>query len=231
MTNAEEFIDKYKILENCIKAKLNLENYDSALIKLGQQPQFRHLKNELDYLREIRNILQHQPNINGEYPIEPNRELIKKIEVITAYIDNPPKAFDKCIKVNNVCSANWEDLIFPYMEKMQQNTYTHIPILKDGFVEGVFSENTLFGALIEDELVYDKNKTTFNDNLIKKYCKLENHVSEVFKFISKNSYVEDVKEIFNNSFENKERLSMIFITENGNSKEKLLGILTPWDMF
>lgn len=230
MTNAELFIEKYKLLEKTIKNMLSLENYESALIKLQGLPQFRHLKDDLNYLREIRNLLQHSPTLKGEYPIEPNYKLIHKIDEIISYIDKPPLAYDKCIKINNVCCAKWGDLIFPFMQKMQEQTYTHIPILKDGIVEGVFSENTLFGALIEDELVYEKNKTIFSDELIKKYSFIDSHVSESFQFVPKNIYLEDVKEMFNKSFGKRERLSMIFITEKGSPKEKLLGILTPWDI-
>lgn len=230
MTNAEEFLKKYKILENSIKNKLNIENYESALIKLKSITQFKHLKDDLDYLREIRNLLQHRPLMNNSYPIEPNIELVYKIDYIISYIQKPPKTYDKCVKIADVCCAKWSDLIFPYMKKMKQYVYTHIPILNDGIVEGVFSENTLFGALIEDELVYEKDNTTFSDDLIKKYSIIDSHVSESFKFVSKNTYLEDVKEMFNKSVGKNERLAMVFITQNGNQKEKLLGILTPWDL-
>ena len=231
MSNAEEFITKYKDLENCIKEKFDLKNYDSALVELGKQPQFKHLKNDLDYLREVRNLLQHRPNIKGEYPIEPSIGLVEKIDTILSFLNNPPTVYSSCIRINDICFAEWDDLISPYMKIMREKVYTHIPILNEGIVEGVFSENTLFGALIEDELVYEKDKTNFNDNLIKKYSLIESHVSESFLFISKNTYIEDMKEMFNNAFNQRKRISMVFITENGNPKEKLLGILTPWDLF
>ena len=92
------------------------------------------------------------------------------------------------------------------------------------------SENTLFGALLEDELVYEKERTCFNNELIYKNCKLGNHITETFLFIKKDEYLEDVKELFLKSFKNKQRLAMLFITQNGRENEKLLGILTPWDV-
>ena len=116
------------------------------------------------------------------------------------------------------------------MVKMKENTYTHIPILENGIVKGVFSENTLFGVLLESELIYDINTTDFSEPLIKKYCNLTNHVSETFEFISKDIYLEDVKEIFLKSFQKKQRLAMLFITQHGKPNEKLLGIITPWDV-
>lgn len=97
-------------------------------------------------------------------------------------------------------------------------------------MEGVFSENTLFGALIEDELVYEKERTKFENPLIKRYCLLDNHVSEVFEFIPRSMLLEDAKQLFTNAFNKNQRLAMLFITEHGKQTEKLLGIITPWDI-
>lgn len=231
MTNAEIFINEFKNLENLLRVKFCIDDYSkSALKEIELLPQFRHLKEELKYIREIRNILQHKPQINGEYPIQPNKEIINSIKEIIEFINNPPKAYDKSIKINSICYASLEEKIYPYMQKMKENIYTHIPILQDGIVVGVFSENTLFGALLEDELVYEKEKTSFSDSLIRKYCSLDNHVTEQFCFIKKDMYLEDVKELFLKSFEQKHRLCMLFITQNGKRNEKLLGILTPWDV-
>ena len=231
MSNADEFIDKYKILENLIRKKFNIDSYnDSAIAKIEVLPQFRSIKEELQYARSIRNLLSHNSKINGNYPIEPNIELVKNLDRLIAYIDKPPKAYDKCIKITNVFHASWDDKIYPIMQEMKKNSYTHVPILNNGVVEGVFSENTLFGALIEEELIYDKISTTFSNDLIKKHTLINNHVSETFVFVKKDLLLEDAKDLFNKSFGRNERLSVLFITENGKETEKLLGILTPWDI-
>ena len=149
---------------------------------------------------------------------------------IIEYIENPPRAYSYCVKINDICFASDEELIFPYMQKMKEKVYTHIPILENGVVKGIFSENTLFGALIEDELVYEKEKTTFSAPLIAKYSQIENHASECFAFVKKDIYLEDVREIFQKNFEQNKRLAMVFITQSGRPEEKLLGIITPWDI-
>ena len=230
MSNAETFIRKYKDLEEIIQSKYGSRVDKSPIITLSEQPQFLRMKHKLDDLRHVRNILQHAQTYNGEYPIEPNQALLDLIDNIISLLTNPPKAFDKAIRIDRVCSATWDNKIYPKMELMKENVYTHIPILNNGIVEGVFSENTLFGALIEDELVYVKDETSFDAPLIKKHCLLDNHVSEVFKFIPKSMLLEDAKILFNKAFEKNERLAMLFITEHGKQSEKLLGIITPWDI-
>jgi len=231
MSNAEIFIDKFKVLEDLLRRKFNILDYNkSALNEIENKPQFKHLKSELIYIRDIRNILQHKPTFNGEYPIQPNSEIINNVQKVINYINNPPKAYDKCIQIQNVCYVKEDDLIYPIMLKMKDNVYTHIPILENGVVQGVFSENTLFGALIEDELIYQKDFTKFNTELIQKYCNIRNHVSETFAFIPREIDLEDVKEMFLKSFQNKQRLAMLFVTQHGRPEEKLLGIITPWDV-
>ena len=116
------------------------------------------------------------------------------------------------------------------MLKMKENVYTHIPVLDNKVVIGVFSEKFFLGALTEVEIIYDKFTTRFNDEFIFKHCLIDNHVTEVFEFVSKNTYLEDVKEMFKKSFSQHKRLSLIFITEHGRKDEKLLGIITPWDV-
>ena len=112
---------------------------------MEDKSQFRHLKDDLKYIREIRNILQHKPNINGEYPIQPNSQIVENIQRIIEYIENPPRAYSYCIKINDICFASGEELIFPHMQTMKEKVYTHIPILENDVVKEVFSENTLFG--------------------------------------------------------------------------------------
>ena len=231
MSNAKDFMDKFKVLENLLRDKFNIEDYNkSALKEVEDIPQFRTIKGDLRYIRQIRNLISHKTTINGEYPVEPHIKIVNKIQDIIDYINNPPKAYDKCVKINEVCYASKNEKIYPYMLAMKDNVFTHIPILEQGVVIGVFSENTLFGALIEDELVYEKEKTTFQNELINKYCCLTNHITETFSFIKKDLLLEDVKEMFLKSFKNKQRLAMLFITQNGKKDEKLLGILTPWDV-
>lgn len=232
MNNSEQFIEKYKELENIAVSKYGnvIDNKHGAVAQLEEMPLFYSIKSELKYIRELRNFFQHNKKIADDYPVQATDNLLLLIDSIIDKVKNPEMVYNKSIKFSNICYAGKDDLIYDYMLKMKENVYTHIPILDNKVVIGVFSENSLLGALTEEEIIYDKFTTRFNDELIFKHCLIDNHVTEVFEFVSKNTYLEDVKEMFKKSFSQHKRLSLIFITEHGRKDEKLLGIITPWDV-
>lgn len=232
MSNSDRFINKYNELEKIAYQKFpdDIKTDHGAVAQLEKMRIFYNIKDDLKYIRELRNFFQHNIKIDSLYPVEATDSLIELVERIILKVQNPPKVLDKCIRFEKICYATKDDLIYEYMLKMKKNVYTHIPILENKIVVGVFSENTLLGALTEEEIIYDKNETKFCDPLIFKHCTLENHVSEIFKFVSKDTYLEEVKEMFKRSFIDNKRLSLIFITEHGIETEKIIGIITPWDI-
>lgn len=62
------------------------------------------------------------------------------------------------------------------------------------------------------------------------FIPIEKHGSEFFKFVPRNTLLIDVEEMFQEELHNKKRLSVIFITESGKPTEKILGLITAWDV-
>ena len=114
------------------------------------------------------------------------------------------------------------------MKKMLDKVYTHIPILENNVVVGVFSENTILDFLVNEKRSCLDENTTISD--FKEYLPITKHKSEVFLFEKKNTYVYELERKFNEAFKNNKRIGMVFVTENGLSNEKLLGVLTAWDV-
>ena len=110
---------------------------------------------------------------------------------------------------------------------MIKNNYTHIPIYDNDKLIGIFSENSLFQYLFKDEIVEISNKTTFSEIL--NYISLDN-TKELIKFKSKKTLYDDIVSDFMNEFKNNQKLSCIMITENGKPNERVIGILTAWDI-
>ena len=59
---------------------------------------------------------------------------------------------------------------------------------------------------------------------------VEKHLSEVFKFVKRNTTILEAKKIFENELNENKKIGMVFITERGKKDEPILGIFTPWDL-
>jgi len=114
------------------------------------------------------------------------------------------------------------------MKTMNQYTYTYVPVLEDGVVVGVFSENVVFSYLVKHEIAAVDADITIGE--FGEFLPLDKHPSEFFKFVGKDALLIDVQELFKNELEADRRLGVVHITNSGKSTEKLLGMITSWDI-
>jgi CBS domain-containing protein len=153
---------------------------------------------------------------------------LNKYKKIKNEIINPVKVIDIAIKGSSIYSTTLDDNAFEVMKNMKENAYTHVPVLKNGSVIGVFSLYTVFAYLIEKGCVQISGDTKVGD--LSEYITFEGHQGEYFKFVPKDCPVIDIEDLFAKRLEDNKRLVTIFITENGESDERLLGIVSAWDV-
>jgi len=224
----ERFLDTYKKLEATVSAQYALSDSDSAVGFLERRAEFRSIKKELAYCREVRNLLTHNPKIDGRYAVEPSDAMIALLDRTISRVTNPQRAKHIWVPVAQVVCAQQEDLVRPAMVSMYEKSYTHIPIVKNGIVTGAFSENTLLTCLVEDEIISIGKNTRFSH--IARFLALDKHRTESFYFIGKEMPVSQIQDLFAKADQAGERIGLLFVTENGKQTEKLLGILTAWDI-
>ena len=121
-----------------------------------------------------------------------------------------------------------QDKVKEAMAAMQEYSYKYIPILDDGVLVGMFSAKTVLEIITSEGVDVFKDDTTFES--IKKYIAIENISSKTFAFVGNSTPLCEVKDIFKEDVENKERINIIFVTQHGKSDEKLLGIITAWEI-
>ena len=176
---------------------------------------------------DVRNLCSHENKINGKDIVEPSIYLYKELEKIVHEIENPKKIYDIDIKIDDIYKKEIQDYVKESINAMNEKKYTHIPIMEDGVCIGIFGEKTLFDYLAEDEIVIIDKNTTFEK--IKDYLSFEKNKG-IIMFAKRDLTVEELIKIFQDDFNNKQRLECILITQNGKSSEKLLGLLTIWDI-
>ena len=62
------------------------------------------------------------------------------------------------------------------------------------------------------------------------FIPIDRHESESFAFVSRDTLVIDIEDMFAKELRQEKRLAVVFITDNGDPNEKLLGLVTAWDI-
>ncbi len=228
MTRTETYIELYKRLEEAAVSRYGYPPDGRAIYQLERRPEFRSLKEELNYCREVRNLLQHRPRIGESFPVEPSGAMLALLRSVIDKVENPPQARDIQVPLAEVMYRSMEDLVRPTMLEMAQRGFSHVPILRRGVVEGVFSVNTVFDCLMEGEALGIDERMRFSD--IAAWLPPEKHRSESFRFIREDKLVDEVSAMIEKAQSRHDRIGLMFTTRNGRSDEPIIGLLTAWDV-
>lgn len=233
-SNSHKFISIYNELDKYMRKYLNENNETPNSVLITKMAKINKVfyKNKDDLLEfsRLRNAIVHNPNKKDADPIaEPHEFIVKKFEDIKNMVITPPIALNTiAIKAPYIFTTKMNDKAFEVMKKMNENTFTHVPVIENNKLIGVFSENTIFSYIVKnEEVIIDK------DCIIKDFDEFipnESHVSEYFEFVPRGALVADIEEIFQNGLNNGKRIAVIFITETGKQNERLLGLITSWDL-
>lgn len=225
MNNNELLIEKYKELEYAITKRYNLPKGASPIPYLESRNDFSKYAKELSYCREVRNFLQHENKINQEFAVIASDEMINKIEEIIEVVNNPVRIKDVYIKLDNVYYKGLGNYVYPSMVSMDHKRYSHIPIVENRKLVGVFSKTSIFKYLLEEDMNILDNDLRFID--INKYISLD---EEYYLYTTLNEPVGEVVEEVISNFKQGKRIAMIFVTKDGTDNGELLGLLTPYDI-
>ena len=229
MNNIDEFRKLFNEFEDETKKKLNYK-YDkiaecvSILAEKRWNPYFNE-RSFIEFCIRLRNIASH--NNNDNYYLITD-DTIARLKQILYEVKHPYKVYQKA--TTNIYSKTINDKVLLTMNEMSEKCYTHIPIYAEDnkTLVGVFSENSLFQSICEDDhcIVLDEN-TTFNE--IKKCIDLEKS-KEIVKFVSREDLYDDVVNEFIKEFKQGNKLACVMITNSGKETEKVIGIITAWDI-
>lgn len=228
MKNVDEFIEKYKILEDAIARKYNLTGNASPIAYIEKRREFSNIALKLSYCREVRNFLQHEPKIKKEFAVIPSNEMISLLDELINYILDLKKCKDIAIDIKNIYYCKLDDYIIESVLNINHLKYTHIPIIENGILKGVFSKTSLFNYMIsERKFSLDKN-LKFKD--IINYINININSSEKYLYCKYNEKVDNIKKIVENNYKNAIKVAIIFLTKNGKENEEILGMITPYDL-
>ena len=228
MSNTDEFLNRYRLLEDTIEHEYDLQPGTSAVNFIMHRREFADVREELDFCREVRNLLTHNPKVGGSYAVEPSDEMLSLLDKVKQRISNPIRARDIYMPTDKILWRKPEDSVLETLKLMRSNIYSRVPILNGGRVVGVFSKSTLLSYIIDQGSVTVEKSITFRD--LCDYLPPEKHNDETYRFIPDDMPITEISDLFGKALKHSDKIGMLFVTKNGKPGEKLLGILTAWDV-
>ena len=193
MTKTDQFLDLYKKLENTANTHYHIRGSGSAIAKLQRRQEFSNIHQELDYIRDVRNLLTHRPRIGEFYAVEPTDAMLSLLEKLIDRLEHPLSAIRIAVPLEEVLSASLDSPVLDSLEKMYKRAFSHMPILEDGKVAGVFSGSSLMNCVLYKHIMFSGDRK-FRD--IKDTFTFDQHPSETFRFVSRDTLVSDISDMF-----------------------------------
>ncbi len=230
MENSEIFLNQYRLLEEELSKKYSFDykSYGSPVVRFINDRECKPFKDKLNLCREIRNLLSHHSDVDGESILEPSNSMIEFLKYVTDYVKRPPLALEYATLYDNIMKGSLNQRVKTVIKRMEGQGYSHIPVMSDGKFAGVFSISTIFTYINKNDMKSLHNEMTIGD--FSELLPVEKHTTERFKFVGREATMFDVKVEFENKSQKNKRLAVIFITDNGSKDGRILGMLTPWDI-
>lgn len=230
MTNAELFIQKYKELETAVRTTYGLGNEESIRNFLSHQPEFSRYQAEIACCQETRNLLQHQPMIRGEYPVQPSDRLIEALDDLMARVVDKKTCKDIYVRARDVFSAGLGDSVKAAMATMRERHFSCIPIVDErDQVLGIFSEGSIFDYLAGEGIVELSDELNFDD--LEEFIGLEGREDALYLFLPHSYPVDKLVNRIEHAANTAKRFQVAIITNTGDPSEPMQGLVTPWDVF
>lgn len=222
----EQFLDTWRRLETAAERVVGNTGRTNTVLALCKDPRFSALRDELDYCREIRNLLSHQAKIDGEYAVHPSDAALEMLETVLQKLESPPLITEVMTPVENLITVQDVFRVTETMRRMQEKGLSHIPLLKKERVLGVFSIETVFQAVLDGCPI---DETTLIRDL-SDYLPLEKHVNYEYRFVSKGTTLQAAENIFRKGSNRIRKLKLLLVTRDGRPDSPLLGVVTPLDL-
>ena len=226
---SEQFLKLYRKLENLLEKRYSGKKVysGSVVMEYLHDPDSAPCRSDLDMCREIRNLLAHNADVDGESVVEPSEGVVELLGDIVDYVQRPRLAVDYGTPGDNILFAHPNDSALDVMRHMMRMGYSHVPVRDKTGLVGVFSAAALMS------FVGDKGLDSLSDDLrigdMRKVLSVDNERTDVYLFFDPTITLTAVRKTFEKRRERNRRLAVVVITEDGGQPSQVLAMLTPWD--
>ena len=230
MKNSERFILAYNTISKELERMLGVKKYVPfyRLVDMGKKKNsiIMTYKDELKDLSHLRNAIIHDKSF-PEYAIaEPHISIVELIEKIANELVKPKKLipfFEKKVK-----TFQKDDKIIDVLREVKKKRYSQFPVYDQERFVGLVTNRGITGWIASN---MDNDRTAYLDGKLSDVLTYESNNEQKYVFMNKDQNVYDVREKYLQHTDiYSTRLEAVLITENGDPSEKLLGIVTPYDL-
>ena len=226
---SEQFLKLYRKMEGVLEKRYSGKKVSSGSVVMEylHDPDSAPCRADLDMCREIRNLLSHNTDDDGQPVIEPSQAVLDLLGEIVDYVQRPRLAVDYGTPGDKIMFAHPNDSALDVIRHMMRMGYSHVPVWDRTGLVGVFSP----GALMS--FVGDKGFENLRDDLrvgdLKNALSVDNERNDKYLFFDSSVTLTTVRMAFEKRQERNRRLAVVFITEDGGQHSQVLAMLTPWD--
>ena len=227
---SNRFVNVYNELSEYMEKQLKLKDYRSHVQMLNIMSKKSHIvKNNYDELRtfaNLRNIIVHDSTSKYNPIAEPNKEVVDRYEHIFNKLKNPPTAYDVATKSNDLVFAQPNMKLIDCIKQMHDKNYSYMPVMDKNNLVGVLSGDSIFTHMRKNYTITISNDfkvEDLGDSLV-------DPMDERFCYVSKNTLLDEVIDMYSRDIEEGKRLGAVLVTETGNSKQKIIGMISAWDL-
>ncbi len=223
----DQFLDAYRRLETAAEKLVGSGSRSSSIMRLAHLPEFQKYRDELDYCRQVRNLLTHEAKIDGQYGVFPSQTLQQFINKMLKLVEDPPVVGDVMTPVNRLLPARLEQPVLDIMDEMNQRGISHVPIVEQGVVTGIFSIDTVFMWVLEGHQPFTR-QTLLQE--VAAYLSVEQQMGHGYCFVDSSMPVQTAKDLFERAYDKNRKIKLLLVTRGGRRDEKLLGVISPYDL-
>ncbi len=221
--NAEKFIALYNEIDHILRTMLHEEVWVGFRELVERSAKFnrvaREYEDDLKQIGDLRNVIVHRTT--DKIIAEPSDFIIDLTKKIRDLLKEPPKVIPQFKKEVVIADAN--ETILKLARTMKQLNFSKIPIYNNGEFLFLATAETLVRYFAENS---GKELSTTEIQEMESFAEHRDN----YRFVSKDTDIFHVADIFEIYYRNKQKLDAIIITEHGEKNEKPIGIITQFDV-
>lgn len=228
MRNSDIFLDRIHSIESILREATTSSDevpFSRLIDKASEKNALiRQNAYRLKTFGKLRNAIQHGTGFGAEKIAEPHESIVREITEIERKL-RFPKRMEFFFKSVSYLSVT--DTMSTMLMRINELEYSQFPVFdEDGRFVALVTESGITNWLahkVEEDII------SFEEIKIKEIMKHDER-SYTYRFIARTENIFEAKEYFIRAASKGEKLEALLITENGKSTERLLGIVTHWDL-